>query len=247
MGFYHRHDFEDWKETPVSEPTGRGGGHRDWDGVMKAACLAPRHRLVTLSGLLGVSLQALAEYEIGWLSRNQLYVAGTKCWGEGAWTFPMRDENGKVIGIRLRSDQNAKFAMKHSEVGLFYHPSIKEFSPLLVVDGATDALTGFARSLNVVGRPSATGGFQVMQALIRRLKPSRLECLLDRDKMDNPIYEQAFDSAREIVSVNGSGCVFYPPPPHKDLRQWLEKQRLLPNRLRRLVATCTSTATPSPA
>jgi hypothetical protein len=64
-------------------------------------------RLHQLADTLGVSVGSLLSLQIGWSN------------GHDAFSFPMRDSSGTVLGIRLRRPDGSKFAVKGSREGLF--------------------------------------------------------------------------------------------------------------------------------
>jgi hypothetical protein len=79
-----------------------------------------------LAGSLGVSVDALRRLRVGWLV------------GMSAYTFPMRDPDGRVIGIRTRHSDGAKRAVTGSTNGLFTPADLAGAGPLLIVEGPTD-------------------------------------------------------------------------------------------------------------
>ena len=78
---------------------------RDLADRYKAA--ADPARIDRLAGLLGVSTASLARLGIGW------------CGSSRTWSFPMTDAAGRVRGIRLRTDEGRKFAVRGGHDGLF--------------------------------------------------------------------------------------------------------------------------------
>src|SRR5262249_11266226 len=76
-------------------------------------------RLQRLAGSLGLTVDSLVQLGIGWATPEDLAAAGTKCRSSGAWSFPMSDQTGKVVGIRLRGGDGRKFAVTGSRQGLF--------------------------------------------------------------------------------------------------------------------------------
>lgn len=100
-------------------------------------------RLLQFADSLGLSVESLCRLGVGW------------CSDHNAWTFPMTDSAGNVVGIRLRRPNGFKFAVTGGKEGLFI-PSTVEPQPnrLLVSEGPTDTAAlldlGFN---NAVGRP----------------------------------------------------------------------------------------------
>ena len=242
FAFYHKHDFGDtvFVDTTVQEAK----PVPSWASVSSMASSAPRRHLRPLARLMGCEVKQLQEWGVGYLTSQQLLDTGTICHDHGAFTFPMRDAGGRPVGFRLRTPSGFKYAIKGSQNGLFWHTGdLKPNQPVLVVDGASDALVGHLAGLNVVGRPSSTTGNKELLKLFERLKPRYVDQLLDQDSNQNR--ELARDTAHELISNIHHGSIFYPPR-GKDLREWLHETDSLPNRLSRLVAICGSTEQPSP-
>lgn len=111
---------------------------------------------------LGVSQFALVAFGVGWHNRHS------------AFTFPMRDAREDVIGIRLRSPDGAKFAVKGSRSGLFMGTwtiqQEEQHPPIYICEGPTDAMALFDMGLLAVGRPSCMGGAEHIMSLLRNKK-----------------------------------------------------------------------------
>src|SRR5207253_1067400 len=100
-------------------------------------------RLLQLADSLGLSMTSLCQFGVGWATEHR------------SWSFPMRDAESNVVGIRLRRPDGFKFAVKGGKEGLFIPEDRNaQSSPLLIAEGVTDAAAlldmGFT---NVVGRP----------------------------------------------------------------------------------------------
>jgi len=238
MGFFHNHDFSDIvvPDTVVREVK----PIPSWDRVIRMSLTAPRRHLRTLSRLLGGTPANLIDCEIGFLTHKQIEDLGTTCNHYGCWTFPMKNAQGKVIGVRLRTPDGFKYALKGSRNGLFYS-TLSPTQPVLIVDGASDAYKGHLHHLNIIGRPSSTTGNELLLELFKDLRPLYVDQLLDAD--DNENREHARSTANELLANLYHGSIFYPPR-GKDLREWLEINTSVPNRLSRLARTCGKTGTP---
>src|SRR5262249_47457954 len=129
-------------------------------------------RLHQLAVTLGLSSEALAALGTGWSEAHR------------AWSFPMADTAGNVLGIRLRGQDGRKFAVKGGREGLFIAPTL-EIDPaiLLVCEGPTDtaALLGLGFR-SVVGRPSCTGGIKLLVEFVRGRAPSEVVVVSDADE-----------------------------------------------------------------
>jgi len=168
-----------------------------------------------LARSLGLSVHSLRALGIGWSAQH------------GAWSFPMADADGAVRGIRLRLPNGRKLAIKGSKEGLFIpaqgrkgtEGTIFDDHRLLICEGATDTAglldLGFT---NAVGRPSCTGGINIVIGLVKRRKPNVAVIVADGDK---PGQRGANDLASVLLAYVATLTVIAPPPGIKDVRQWL--------------------------
>lgn len=151
---------DDWQrpawrpvQRPATKPT------IDWLALCnqyRRACV--RGSLGSLANTLGVSVDALKRLRVGWNDQRR------------AFSFPMRDIDGKPCGIRYRSYSGAKFSETHSREGLFFLPADLLPDYLVIVEGASDAAAtidlGFA---SVIGRANCSGNLGQIESLCRRL------------------------------------------------------------------------------
>lgn len=161
------------------------------------------HQLAVALGLNDYSLVALGT---GWAA------------GYGAFSFPMGDASGRVVGIRLRRPNGRKFAVRGGREGLFLPPTAgTPDCRLLVCEGPTDAAAlldlGYA---NVIGRPSCTGGVKLLTELVKRRRVDDVAIVADAD-------EPGRRGAENLATV----LACYAPtvrvvvPPAKDVREFL--------------------------
>lgn len=127
-----------------------------------------------------------------------------------AWAFPMKDEYGNVIGIRLRSASGKKWAVTGSKAGLFYS-SIDPDSCPCVCEGPTDASAALSIGLEAVGRPSCAGQENMIAALLRKAK--RVLIISDND-------DPGLQGAERLQRLLGCSSLIYCPP-CKDLREFV--------------------------
>jgi hypothetical protein len=167
-----------------------------------------RHNLAASLGLTTASLVALG---VGWSTWHK------------AWTFPMYDLSGGVLGIRLRGLDGRKWAVRGGHEGLFL-PSVWDADPeprrLLIVEGPTDVAAlldmGF---LGVVGRPSCEGGVRLLKELVRqRLRVRDVAIVADADA---PGRAGAQRLAGVLIGAGQAVRVIDPPVGVKDARDWL--------------------------
>ena len=124
----------------------------------------------------------------------------------------MFDGDEEFSGIRLRSDDGAKWALRGSRQGIFL-PGTDPQEEALVVEGPTDAAAAVTLGFHVIGRPSCTGGAKEITTYCRRRGVKRLSVLADNDgpgiKGARALCGQLGVQARLVVL------------PAKDLREWL--------------------------
>lgn len=162
--------------------------------------------LTPLARTLSVAADALASLGV---TRN-----GT------AWLIPERDAAGIVIGTAKRYDAGGKGFVPGGHRGLtFAHPLSRYAGssmadPVFVVEGASDVAAGLSMGLDVVGRPSATGGAEHLAEL---LKDRHVVIVAEND---GPGQQGAKAIAGKLVGQVQTLRILSPPRPHKDLRQW---------------------------
>ena len=151
----------------------------------------------------------------------------------GAWAFPMLDGQSKCVGIRLREyGGSRKWSVAGSRDGLFYDPEIAPREALynglrgrelVVVEGATDCIAGYALGLPCVGRSSCGTGAEMLRDLCSRLQVGRLTIVPDNDayklRPDGTPWRPGMEGAQRLAQSLGR-CYRIVTPPKKDLRDW---------------------------
>jgi len=133
-------------------------------------------------------------------------------WPHDAWAFPMFDGAEEFAGIRLRSVDGDKWALRGSRQGIFI-PQVDVQGETLVVEGPSDAAAAVSLGFHVLGRPSCTGGAAEIAAYCRRRSIRRVSVLADNDG-------PGISGARALsgqVGVSVRMVVL----PAKDLREWV--------------------------
>jgi len=172
-------------------------------------CAAPVDRLHAFAASLGLKTESMIAFGVGWNAES------------GAWAFPMTDpETGKVIGIRLRRQDGAKFSVKGGREGLFVPDRMgSDDEVLLILEGATDAIAAHGIGFpNAVGRPSCTGGTSHLVAMVKARKPSGIVVVADGD---GPGTRGAETLARVLALHCRDVRVICPPEGCKDMRAWV--------------------------
>lgn len=158
-----------------------------------------------LGGELGLTAESLRQLGVGWSAAHR------------AWSFPMTDGLGGVVGIRLRTAAGRKFAVAGGREGLFVVR--REGSDLLLIaEGPTDAAAlldmGFPA---VAGRPSCEGGVRPLEALLRATRPKSVLLVGDGD---GPGRRGAERLMGRLAAFCRDVRAVYPPEAVKDAREW---------------------------
>ena len=151
---------------------------------------------------------------------------------EECWSFPMRDDEGKIVGLRFRElGGSKKWSAKGSKDGLFYatkgfarEDASKSGRELVIVEGPSDTAAAMSLGLSVVGRSSCQTGAVLLRALIRRVRPQVVTIVADNDC---PGIKGAELLAGHLVCLRPVRLLVVPHP-YKDLRAWYLKGGLTP-------------------
>lgn len=163
-----------------------------------------------LATQLGVSSDALRRLRVGW---NPAMAVTS---------WPMRDADGNVIGIRTRDPKtSAKRSVGGSVAGLFYDPDqvlcALRGARVWVCEGATDTAALLTLGLIAIGCPSAGDGAEIITAIGRRILPSEWVVVADAD-------DAGIEGAKKLrsnLSMVAPVRIITPPLGVKDVRAWL--------------------------
>lgn len=140
--------------------------------IAKQCCKAMSNdNLNTLSFRLGVSADSLLSLRVGWSVAKH------------AFSFPMRDEAGRVVGIRYRCEISGnKFSETGGREGMFYLPPVlADFA--VIVEGASDAAAvmtvGFQ---SVIGRSNNISNVEQLRSILRGHRFNRVVIVPDSDE-----------------------------------------------------------------
>lgn len=146
-----------------------------------------------------------------------------------AWAFPMRDGDGKVVGIRLRESSGNKYAVTGSQSGIFMHDcfpakSDKKLAAYLP-EGPTDTMALISLGFFAIGRPSCNSGGEYIKHALKRLGIHRAVIVADNDELktrpDGTTWRPGIDGARKLKrELDIASCIWMPPAPFKDLREF---------------------------
>ncbi|KKK66450.1 hypothetical protein LCGC14_2963960 [marine sediment metagenome] len=88
--------------------------------------------------------------------------------GLAALAFPMYNEDRQTTGVRYRRRDSTKFSFKGGREGVFISVWFVPSRLTIVTEGPTDAAAVIATGLiNVVGKPSCTGGDRIIGRLLK--------------------------------------------------------------------------------
>ncbi len=135
-----------------------------------------------------------------------------------AWAFPMRDGYGNMIGIRLRSDDGRKWAVRGSRSGIFL-PTTQPHSTVYLPEGPTSTAATLTLGLYAIGRPSCNSGGPEIKTACKRLGVRRAVIVADNDDKPSGL-RPGFDGALKLASEIGIPVVIWTPPT-KDIRDFV--------------------------
>jgi hypothetical protein len=127
------------------------------------------HQIHELATALGVTTWSLGSLGACWSGTHK------------AWAFPMSDEWGAIIGIRLRYPNGEKRAVLGSRNGLFV-PEMDTERRLFVCEGPSDTAAAISLGLWAVGRPSCSACGPMLSTFIARRRVKEAVVLADADK-----------------------------------------------------------------
>lgn len=134
--------------------------------------------------------------------------------------FPMRNENGQIIGIQKRFLDGAKRNLTGSKLGLFYNWPVVKQSQLIICEGLTDYLTLSDWGYWAVGAASATMNPKIILNFCLQFTPTQIILCSDNDKAGINFMYQIQMLCRKVTD---SASLIIPPNPIKDIREWKEK------------------------
>jgi hypothetical protein len=165
-----------------------------------------------LARKLGVTLKSLEALHVGYSVQHRAY------------SFPMTGEHRRVCGIRLRTDDGRKFSVKGGKEGLFIPSGVGPDCPfggggeLVICEGPTDCAALFDLDMNVIGRPSCSGGAGLIVDLVQDWHPDEVSIIADADA---PGQRGARYLAARLVGYVPNGVrIVTPPSGAKDAREW---------------------------
>ena len=158
---------------------------------------------------------------MSYVTETTLHRMGVGLIGD-ALSFPMRDGNGDICGIKLRRRNNSKLCVRGSRLGL-YGITNMDYSGLAIVmpEGETDTIALLELGYNAIGRPNCSAGAQTITDFCLKHKPAEIVLIADNDANDAGV-DGAIRLARKIRSV-ASIKIIVPPGNINDVREWVDK------------------------
>lgn len=160
------------------------------------------------------------------VTAKTLESLGFKREGE-VWLNPERDADGAIIGWARRFDDGRKGFVAGGKRGLALAWPIEPYAgtspddPILIVEGVSDAAAGTDLGFTTIGRPSATGGAELLRPLV---KGRHVAIIAENDAKpggDWPGKRGAETIAAKIAGDAASVRIVFPfPNDLKDLRAW---------------------------
>lgn len=120
----------------------------------------------------------------------------------GIWAFPMMNDMGVPIGIRLRADNGSKWAEPGSHAGIFL-PTTPPPDTVYIVEGPTDTASMLTMGLWALGRPSCSGGIPLIQGWLKRNRSVKRVVIVadtDQDKVtpEGAVYNPGIRGAKTL-------------------------------------------------
>jgi hypothetical protein len=171
---------------------------------------APIHR-ERLSRLLDVDAGALERLGVGWNAERS------------AWTFPMSDGCGRIVGIQQRfrgTGDKRLMIMKGHRSGLFEPIGMPDRSlggvDLVICEGASDTAAALSLGITAIGRLSCSAIQRETVERVRRLSPRSVIVVADNDAPGLEGAEKLLCALDGIAQTE----LRRPPDGIKDLRAW---------------------------
>ena len=147
--------------------------------------------------------------------------------GDG-WKVPEHNAEGEVIGWSRWLADGSMAHVKGGKRGLTLNWPLDAYGgssaadPVVIVEGATETAAGVASLPNIVGRPSAAGGGELLAPIL----VDRHVCIIAKNdrKPDSdswPGRDGAVGVAQKLIPRCASVRIIFPPEGVKDLRAWL--------------------------
>lgn len=160
---------------------------------------------------LSVTPESLRRLRVGWSPTHR------------AWSFPMVDASGAVLGIRLRSGNGDKFSVSGGHHGLHVPNDLGNPMQLVLSEGPTDCAALLDLGFTAVGRPSCRGATQFTCDLVKQLNPQLVIIVADNDEIKRDGRRPGIEGATQLakrLALRTCVKIIMPPTGIKDARAW---------------------------
>ena len=146
---------------------------------------------------------------------HRLYIGWSR--KDRAWTFPLREADGGIVGINRRFANGDKRIIAGGKVGLYLPDDIEGADRLLVAEGGTDAAALLDMGFAAVGRFSCNTSSWHIVELVQRIRPTEVVAIADHD---GPGQRGAELLASTLVLHVPKVSIITTPATIKDVRAW---------------------------
>ncbi len=169
--------------------------------------------ILKLAEAWGVSQESLRRIGIGFDTSTSAY------------TFPMKNWQGDVVGIRKRSfkEIHQKYAAKDSTQGLFIPEGVTPGNLQIISEGESDVAAALSADFQAIGVPG-TGA--VIDDVIGFAVQSPVACPCIIGDNDAAGENGAEKLANSLLAADIPCRVLIPPEPYSDMRDWVSKGHL---------------------
>ena len=207
--------------------------HAKWEPILKSC-----------KGMVKVA-ELAAELGVDHWSLEALGFA----WDSTQYIIPTRNHRGLITGLDTRWKDGTKMVVPGSRRGLIYAKNWLDYTgPVLIVEGASDAAAALTMRLCVLGRPSNIGGVELLTRMLGNVQ-RRIIVIAERDRKR---HEDLSEMVRKQHDPACKGCLrcwpgmggakhtanalwkrlgrrvdwAFVPAPAKDMRGWLNAQKI---------------------
>ena len=147
-----------------------------------------------------------------------------------AYTFPMRNWQGKIVGFRKRSykDIRRKYVARDSAQGLFIPEGVTPGNLQIIAEGESDVAVALSAGFGAIGVPSAGAAVDDVIGFAGQ-SPVACPCIIgDNDAAGT---SGADKLAEGLLKADIPCRVLIVSDPYGDLRDWINKGKLTPKAL----------------
>ena len=194
-----------WPSARMSEPATASSTSPSWRPTF-ARPSGPRPSM-RLAVALGVSVESLRRLGMGWSAKHR------------AWSFPMSNAAGNVLGVRLRLPGGKKLIVRGGKEGLVHSRGSSTPSGLLLIAEGPTRYGGAVGHGILCGRAArhARAASSCWWSWCGKLKPSGVVIVADGDA---PGQRGAESLASVLLAYSPSVRIITPPAGVKDAREW---------------------------